>query len=52
MHNPHPSPFEASQSRPLGSASALALIYLALSMAFSALFKLIYRAALNYPDRR
>lgn len=30
----------------------VALIYLALSMAFSALFKLIYRAALNYPDRR
>lgn len=30
----------------------VALIYLVLSMAFSALFRLIYRAALDYPDRR
>ena len=30
----------------------VACIYLALSLAFSALFKLIYRRTLNYPDRR
>ncbi|MDD0814706.1 amino acid ABC transporter permease [Curvibacter sp. HBC28] len=30
----------------------LALIYLGLSMLFSALFKLIYQWGLNYPDRR
>jgi polar amino acid transport system permease protein len=27
-------------------------IYLALALAFSALFRLVYRLALNYPDRR
>ena len=30
----------------------VAVIYLALSLAFSALFKLIYEHTLNYPDRR
>ena len=30
----------------------IALIYLALAMSFSALFRVIYRLALNYPDRR
>jgi polar amino acid transport system permease protein len=30
----------------------VAAIYLALAMAFSALFKLIYKRTLNYPDRR
>jgi polar amino acid transport system permease protein len=30
----------------------VALIYLGLAMAFSALFRLIYQWALNYPDRR
>lgn len=30
----------------------VALIYLALAMSFSALFRLIYRRTLNYPDRR
>lgn len=30
----------------------VAAIYLALALAFSALFKLIYRRTLNYPDRR
>ncbi|MDQ2149305.1 amino acid ABC transporter permease [Alcaligenaceae bacterium C4P045] len=30
----------------------VALIYLGLSLAFSALFKLIYQLGLNYPDRR
>ena len=30
----------------------VAAIYLALALAFSALFKLIYQRALNYPDRR
>ncbi|KAF1019538.1 MAG: Glutamine transport system permease protein GlnP [Paracidovorax wautersii] len=30
----------------------VAVIYLALSMAFSALFKLIYQWGLNYPDRK
>ena len=30
----------------------VAAIYLALAMAFSALFKLIYQRTLNYPDRR
>lgn len=30
----------------------VAVIYLALALAFSALFKLIFRLSLNYPDRR
>jgi polar amino acid transport system permease protein len=30
----------------------VACIYLALALSFSALFKLIYRRTLNYPDRR
>jgi polar amino acid transport system permease protein len=30
----------------------VALIYLLLAMAFSALFRVIYRYALDYPDRR
>ena len=30
----------------------VALIYLALALAFSGLFRLVYRLALNYPDRR
>ena len=30
----------------------VAVIYLALALAFSALFRVIYRLALNYPDRR
>ena len=30
----------------------VAVIYLALALAFSALFRLIYQRALNYPDRR
>jgi polar amino acid transport system permease protein len=30
----------------------VAAIYLALALAFSALFKLIYQRTLNYPDRR
>ena len=30
----------------------VAVVYLALSMAFSGLFKLIYQWGLNYPDRR
>ena len=30
----------------------VAVIYLVLSLAFSALFKLIYEHTLNYPDRR
>jgi polar amino acid transport system permease protein len=30
----------------------VALIYLALAMAFSALFRFVYRLALDYPDRR
>lgn len=48
MHNPHPSPFEASQSRPLDSASALALIYLALPVAlfFSGWFEPMMAALL------
>ena len=30
----------------------VAAIYLALALAFSAMFKLIYKRTLNYPDRR
>ena len=30
----------------------VAVIYLALSLSFSALFRLIYRVAIDYPDRR
>jgi polar amino acid transport system permease protein len=30
----------------------VALIYLALAVAFSTLFRAIYRLALDYPDRR
>ena len=30
----------------------VAVIYLALALSFSALFRLIYRVAIDYPDRR
>ncbi|MDB5945017.1 MAG: putative amino acid transporter, permease protein, partial [Ramlibacter sp.] len=30
----------------------VAVIYLALAMAFSVLFRLVYQWTLNYPDRR